>query len=175
MSDATIQNSSLAFRPTNGNIDDVRPELFGGKSGNGGPSDDVGGDGGLGQGTRLPIEDINGFKRIFGGIGGEGGFGPNKGGIDGEGQATQFGSRLLPASCKGLPSLPMVEFCLAYDLDEDVLKRLREQGFKMSGALYGLKDEDLMKVGFKLGHVAEVKRALREFVDAAEAGSQRAG
>ncbi|KAJ7608424.1 hypothetical protein FB45DRAFT_1067511 [Roridomyces roridus] len=159
----------------NGNSEDIRPELFGGQGGKGGASDDIGGDGGLGEGTRLAIQDIHEFKRIFGGTGGEGGFGPNKGGIGGMGQATQLGSRLLPASYRGLPSLPIVEFGLAYDLDEDILERLREQGFKMSGALYGLKDDDLMRVGFKVGHVAEMKRALREFVEAVEAGSQRAG
>ncbi|KAJ7614936.1 hypothetical protein FB45DRAFT_873803 [Roridomyces roridus] len=156
-----------------GNFEDVRPELFGGTGGKGGASDDIGGEGGFGQGTRLPIEDVNEFKRVLGGTGGEGGFGPNKGGFGGMGQATQFGGRLLPAFAsggKGLPNLPLVEFCHTYDLDEDILERLREQGFKMSAALYGLKDDDLMGVGFKVGHVAEVKRALREFVEHVEAG-----
>ncbi|KAJ7254486.1 hypothetical protein C8J57DRAFT_1347039 [Mycena rebaudengoi] len=138
-------------------------ELFGGTGGKGGSGGHTGGEGGLGEAAQLAIENVDRFRRIHGGTGGEGGPGDMIGGRGGTGQGPKFSHQLLSVDVKGLPLLAMSEFCREYKLSDNIHKLLDDQGFETVGALFRLTDTDLKDAGFKIGHVAEVRRALNHF------------
>ncbi|KAJ7776512.1 hypothetical protein DFH07DRAFT_766708 [Mycena maculata] len=141
----------------------------GGTGGKGGKGGQTGGEGGLGEAAQLAIENVDRFHRIRGGTGGEGGGGDVIGGRGGTGQGPKFGHQLLSIDGNGLPLLTMAEFCREYKLSDKIHKLLDGQGFETVGALLKLTDTDLENAGFKVGHIAELKRALDNF--AAKNGS----
>lgn len=63
-----------------------------------------------------------------------------------------------------VPTLSLEEFSKKYALGDSVRKLLENQGFETAGALLEISDSDLESVDFKKGHIAELKRALRDFL-----------
>ena len=100
---------------------------------------------------------------MLGGTGGEGGAGDVIGGRGGTGQGPKFSHQLLSIDGTGLPPLTMAEFCQEYKLSDKIHKLLDDQGFETVGALLKITDADLENAGFKVGHIAELKRALSNF------------
>ncbi|KAF7377894.1 hypothetical protein MSAN_00213100 [Mycena sanguinolenta] len=135
-------------------------ELSGGTGGKGGQGGHIGGEGGLGEAAQLTIESAAHFRRIRGGTGGEGGAGDMIGGRGGTGQGPRFSRQLLVANGNVLPPLTMAEFCEEYKISDRIHKLLEDQGFGTVGALSELTDTELENTGFKVGHIAELKRAL---------------
>ncbi|KAJ7735879.1 hypothetical protein DFH07DRAFT_779898 [Mycena maculata] len=141
----------------------VLQSLQGGTGAKGGYGGRTGGDGGLGEAAQLAIEEVGRFRQIRGGTGGEGGPGDIVGGHGGTGQGPKFGKQLLSIGGKDLPALSMVEFCQEYKLSDKIHRLLDDQGFETVGALFKLTDTDLTNAGFKIGHTAELRRALDDF------------
>ncbi|KAJ6461675.1 hypothetical protein C8R45DRAFT_1220661 [Mycena sanguinolenta] len=90
----------------------------------------------------------------------------------GNGNPAQSATRAVSLDGKtiSVPDLPIKDFCENYRLDEKIEKLLKDQAFDSAGALLEVSEEDLRAVGFKLGQVAELKRALREWLDAVQSG-----
>ncbi|KAJ6587899.1 hypothetical protein B0H19DRAFT_1097361 [Mycena capillaripes] len=109
------------------------------------------------------MESVNRFRRIHGGTGGEGGPSDIIGGRGGTGQGTRFSHQLLCIDGKDLPRLSLAEFCQEYKLSDKIHQLLDDQGFETVGALLEVTDTDLKDIGFKIGHIAELKRALNDF------------
>ncbi|KAJ7814820.1 hypothetical protein B0H14DRAFT_2603865 [Mycena olivaceomarginata] len=135
--------------------EDTRPEFIGGTGGKGGYGGHTGGEGGLGEAAQLAIES---------GIGGEGGSGNVKGGPGGTGQGPRISHPLLAIDGNGLPPLTLAKFCQEYTLGGNLQKLLQDQGFEMVGGLLEANDTAFENTGFKFGHIAELKRALNDFV-----------
>ncbi|KAJ6540424.1 hypothetical protein B0H19DRAFT_1313086 [Mycena capillaripes] len=135
----------------------------GGTGGKGGEGGYTGGEGGLGEAAQLAMENVDRFRRIHGGTGGEGGASDNIGGRGGAGQGPRFSHQLLSIDGKGLPPLSVAEFCQEYQLSDKIHQLLDNQGFETVGALFKLTDTDLKDAGFKIGHIAELRRALDDF------------
>lgn len=55
------------------------------------------------------------------------------------------------------------EFCQKYRLGHKIYQLLDDEGFEMAGALFMLKRQDLENAKWKMGHIAELERALNEF------------
>ncbi|KAJ7750751.1 hypothetical protein B0H14DRAFT_2981778, partial [Mycena olivaceomarginata] len=128
--------------------EDTRPEFIGGTGGKGGYGGHTGGEGGLGEAAQLAIENVGLFRRIQGGIGGEGGSGNVKGGPGGTGQGPRIGHPLLAIDGNG----------------GNLQKLLQDQGFETVGGLLEANDTAFENAGFKFGHIAELTRALNDFV-----------
>ncbi|KAJ7450597.1 hypothetical protein FB451DRAFT_719812 [Mycena latifolia] len=62
-----------------------------------------------------------------------------------------------------LPLLPMAEFCLITSLSNHICVLLEDCGFSTSRALFEAVQSDLEKVGFQVGHIIELRRALKQF------------
>ncbi|KAF7291709.1 hypothetical protein HMN09_01262500 [Mycena chlorophos] len=146
---------------------DERPTLEGGEGGAGGKAD-YGGEGGVGQGTLLNLTDAAAFKAVKGGIGGVGGEGITKGGTGGLGEATKLNHMIIMLGSKNrtvvLPPLSIADFCKKYRLSPAIQKILEEEEYALASSLLELSDEDLKDLKFKRGQIAEVKRALREYL-----------
>jgi hypothetical protein len=99
-------------------------------------------------------------------MGGEGGEGGDEGGVGGLGQGQRFASKLMVihGGPMNVPSLTVGAFCHAYRLSDRIRNLLDEQGFKTTAALLEITDDCLREVGFKVGQIAEIKRALRQFL-----------
>jgi len=63
-----------------------------------------------------------------------------------------------------VPSLSVQEFCRKYKVGDEIRGLLENEGFKTAGALLEVSDSDLKDAGFRSGHVAEVKRALKDWL-----------
>ncbi|KAJ7894329.1 hypothetical protein B0H14DRAFT_2683988, partial [Mycena olivaceomarginata] len=137
--------------------EDTRPEFAGGTGGKGGHGGHTGGQGGLGEAAQLAIENVGLFRRIQGGIGGEGGPGEVKGG-------PRISHPLLAIDGNRLPPLTLAKFCQEYTLSGNLQKLLQDQGFETVGGLLEANDTDFENAGFKFGHIAELTRALNDFV-----------
>nr|GAT50621.1 predicted protein [Mycena chlorophos] len=146
---------------------DERPTLEGGEGGAGGKAD-YGGDGGRGQGTLLNLTDAVAFKAVKGGTGGTGGEGITKGGTGGLGEATRLNHMIIMLGSKNrtvvLPPLSVADFCKKYRLSPAIQKILEEEEYAFASSLLELSDEDLKDLKLKRGQIAEVKRALREYL-----------
>jgi hypothetical protein len=58
----------------------------------------------------------------------------------------------------------MAQFCREYQVSDKIRGRLEADGFETAKALFNVSENDLMADGYKRGHIAELKRALKEFV-----------
>jgi hypothetical protein len=56
------------------------------------------------------------------------------------------------------------EFCQQYHLNQGICKLLNDAEFESAGALLEVAEGNLERAGFKQGQIAELKRALREFL-----------
>jgi hypothetical protein len=57
----------------------------------------------------------------------------------------------------------VAEFCRDYKLSDKIHKLLDDGGFETVGALFEVTDTDLKEAGFKIGHISELQRALKNF------------
>lgn len=71
---------------------------------------------------------------------------------------------LVRGRAGALPTLPLAEFCQEYRLSEKIRNLLDEQGFETAGSLLEVSDISLLEDGFKKGQIAEMKRALTQFL-----------
>ncbi|KAJ7219794.1 hypothetical protein B0H12DRAFT_1329205 [Mycena haematopus] len=83
-----------------------RPSLRGGTGGEGGWGAKLGGRGGIGEGSRMRVEDALDFSTLEGGTGGNGGASEEQGGIGGVGKAISFDYGPTPALGKDSPRSP---------------------------------------------------------------------
>ncbi|KAF8150308.1 hypothetical protein K438DRAFT_442351 [Mycena galopus ATCC 62051] len=60
--------------------------------------------------------------------------------------------------------MSLSEFCRQYRVSDKIRRQLDKQGFETVGALLEVSDTSLRKAGLKSGQIAELKRALEEFV-----------
>ncbi|KAJ7785430.1 hypothetical protein B0H14DRAFT_2958674 [Mycena olivaceomarginata] len=140
-------------------------ELFGGTGGEGGEGGHTGGGSGLEEAAQLAMENVDRFRRVHGGTGGEDGPGDVVGGRGGTGRGPRFSHQLIRIDGKGLPPLSVAEFCQEYKLTDKIHKLLDDQGFETVGALPKITGTDLKDAGFKIGHIAELRRALDDFAE----------
>ncbi|KAJ7041133.1 hypothetical protein C8F04DRAFT_1253203 [Mycena alexandri] len=96
-------------------------------------------------------------SNIKSGTGGIGGRGELQDGINGSLYAGKMG--------EAVNDMPLKDFCAQYKVGKDVLERLGQLGFTTAGALLGVEDDQLADMGFNLGHISELKRALKLFAD----------
>ncbi|KAK7055071.1 hypothetical protein R3P38DRAFT_2844945 [Favolaschia claudopus] len=150
------------------------PAVTGGRGGAGGKSNRTGGGGGLGEAPRMAVEYAQYFSAVNGGDGGEGGFGANQGGLGGIGQGPRFSQKLMHTDAAvrvRMPHLSVKDFCRSYGVSATICKLLSDQGFETAGSLLETDDYTLSDIGFKQGQIAELKRALGQFVAYASAST----
>jgi len=63
-----------------------------------------------------------------------------------------------------VPNLSVAEFCKEYRLSDEIRELLQNEKFETAGAVLEAAEGNLEKAGFKQGQIAELKRALREFL-----------
>ncbi|KAJ7744250.1 hypothetical protein DFH07DRAFT_777116 [Mycena maculata] len=63
-----------------------------------------------------------------------------------------------------VPTGTVSQFCHQYCLGEKIKTALEKEGFETAGALTEVSDTALLDVGLQNGHIAEIKRALKEFL-----------
>ncbi|KAJ6479090.1 hypothetical protein C8R45DRAFT_1006583 [Mycena sanguinolenta] len=87
------------------------------------------------------------------------------GGKGGTGEGLKLGEPMVSirdgAQVPGL-NVTMDEFCRRYCLGEEIAKLLRHHGFGSPRSFQEVEDLELHKAGFKVGHIAELKWALRK-------------
>ncbi|KAF7358598.1 hypothetical protein MSAN_01198300 [Mycena sanguinolenta] len=135
--------------------------IYGGVGGKGGGGTHGGGEGGVGEASQIPIGMVSIFAKILGGMGGEGGAGGSFGGRGGIGRGSVFSEFLGRAHERTLNAPPTL--LADYSMAEELREMLLQQGFVTVGALVMVTGEDLVKVGFKTGHIATLKEILRRF------------
>ncbi|KAJ7705626.1 hypothetical protein B0H16DRAFT_701855 [Mycena metata] len=122
--------------------------LRGGYGGVGGDADRDGGIGGNGQGPQIAPEELGLYSHITGGFGGAGGYGKLVGGTGGVGERPDFMRKLYTGEIGADMSLE--DFYAQFNLDDDILDRLRKFKFKTVGALAQVTDVELGREGFSL-------------------------
>ncbi|KAF8155028.1 hypothetical protein K438DRAFT_1863074 [Mycena galopus ATCC 62051] len=60
--------------------------------------------------------------------------------------------------------MTVTEFCCKYNLSDNIRQRLEEEEFKTAGAVLEISETTLQTAGFKSGQIADLKRALKEFL-----------
>jgi hypothetical protein len=65
-----------------------------------------------------------------------------------------------------VPPMKISDFCHQYCINTNVLELLEKSGFETAGALLDVTEDNLKDVGLQPGNIAEMKRALREFLSA---------
>ncbi|KAJ7744242.1 hypothetical protein DFH07DRAFT_777107 [Mycena maculata] len=145
-----------------------RPWFSGGQGGNGGPGNEKGGRGGPGHGNQMTVDQLNRVlpsANVRGGIGGEGGRGGIQGGSGGPGYGTTLVNPLWTfGKTDGVPPCLMAQFCRDYYLSDQIRTCLEEYGLGTTGALFEVDESELKAAGLKGGHIAEIRRALKQFV-----------
>ncbi|KAJ7267037.1 hypothetical protein B0H12DRAFT_144673 [Mycena haematopus] len=139
----------------------------GGRGGAGGYGAQFGGCGGLGEGAQISLEAASLFGTITGGTGGTGGASANKGGTGGTGEGSKFSQPLCSIDDETRHQLPYMTLDSAsedFKITPDLRQLLKDQGFQTVGSLFEVQEADLQRLNFKLGHVASLRVALRNFV-----------
>ncbi|KAJ7657853.1 hypothetical protein DFH06DRAFT_1197302 [Mycena polygramma] len=124
-----------------------------------------GGDGGMGEAPRIAAGDLRFFgAKLYGGIGGQGGEGGAGGlrGIDGISQESSNPPPTTDEQAVNTPNLTVAEFCRQYRVSREIQEILEKEGYKTERELREVTDGTLEKVGFEIGQIAELKRALKE-------------
>ncbi|KAJ7041125.1 hypothetical protein C8F04DRAFT_1080295 [Mycena alexandri] len=112
---------------------------------------------------------------IEGGLGGLGGGGISLGGSGGVGERPDILVQTLyvgKISEAARVNMPLKEFCTTYKVNKDLFNRLVEAGFSTVAGLLKVTTADLRDEGFSIGHIAELQRALEQFVAKNEVGKQ---
>ncbi|KAJ6514788.1 hypothetical protein DFH09DRAFT_1431435 [Mycena vulgaris] len=162
-----------AYASTNSPVEPInagsRPGVYGGIGGDGGNANGGKGhaaEGGVGEGTEFTIIALNGIlptADVYGGKGGKGGDGESaaKGGV---GCAPKIVQSLQPSiKTENLPHLALAQFCTQYKLSHKILDLLHEAGFETAASLCEVTEKTLKEANFKVGQIAELKRALKQF------------
>ncbi|KAJ7875258.1 hypothetical protein B0H14DRAFT_2715794 [Mycena olivaceomarginata] len=158
-------------QPTNPPFTRALPEasynysvLSGGTGGQGGPSKNKGGGGGLGEAPQISAAEARRYNEINGGVGGQGGEGGVEGGMGGVGQGPRFAKMLVVVDGKTaarVPHLTIAKFCKQFQLSEKIWWLLQEEGYETAG-------RSRSSVGLEAGQIAEVQRGLKEFLAKAQ-------
>ncbi|KAF7331203.1 hypothetical protein MSAN_02439000 [Mycena sanguinolenta] len=132
------------------------------KAGRGGKK---GGNGGIGERPHISRDDIHRFSGIHGGTGGVGGEGGDDGGDGGAGQGPNISTELLPAEeLASVPDMAIDDFCKEYGVRDTSRDLLEKDGFDTVGGILEVSSEDLKAIGLKSGEIAQLRRALRQFL-----------
>ncbi|KAF8150277.1 kinase-like domain-containing protein [Mycena galopus ATCC 62051] len=90
---------------------------------------------------------------------------------DGFGGKNQPGAHGAPTNLLGIegqtpcvPNISVLDFCLQYRVSDKIRQLLDEEGFETAGSLLEMSDMSLKEAGFRVGQIAELKRALKELV-----------
>ncbi|KAJ6476985.1 hypothetical protein C8R45DRAFT_1102269 [Mycena sanguinolenta] len=138
----------------------LKPKVGGGKGGGGGEGG-IPGKGGRGEAPQVDKSNAHYFQGIDGGEGGKGGNAVGATGQDGkggEGEGPKFGRGMT----EDFPDLNPPDVKLEdLRLHPDLLALLKDQYFEDVGGLSYVTDVDLGREGFSLGHIAQLKAALR--------------
>ncbi|KAK6995840.1 hypothetical protein R3P38DRAFT_3075390 [Favolaschia claudopus] len=65
-----------------------------------------------------------------------------------------------------VPAMTVVNFCETYDLGENIRNRLEDEEFRTAGSILEVSEATLYDAGFKGGQIAEIKKALKELLNA---------
>ncbi|KAJ6476987.1 hypothetical protein C8R45DRAFT_1158203 [Mycena sanguinolenta] len=139
--------------------------ICGGIGGAGGGGE-LGGSGGLGEAPQIRVREesyASCFFQLVGGTGGIGGDGTLYGGGGGTGGGVVLSKRLVSMEREAryqVSRLPLDKL----DLKDRLRYWLYEHGFVTVGGLLEVYDTDLKEAGFKIGHIAGLKRALEVFL-----------
>ncbi|KAJ7499607.1 hypothetical protein FB451DRAFT_1549172 [Mycena latifolia] len=88
-------------------------------------------------------------------------------------ESTVIDSRLLcESTLAGSQTLEIKEFCTKYALSSKIRGRLEENEFETAEVLFTVTDAILKEAGFKLGQIAELKRALTQYASGVPSTSQ---
>ncbi|KAJ7196311.1 hypothetical protein B0H12DRAFT_1082038 [Mycena haematopus] len=63
-----------------------------------------------------------------------------------------------------LPVMSVDEFCRQYNLSENIREHLTKEEFQTAGSLLEVSESTLQAAGFKSGQIADLKKALKEFL-----------
>ncbi|KAJ6505367.1 hypothetical protein C8R45DRAFT_1070099 [Mycena sanguinolenta] len=63
-----------------------------------------------------------------------------------------------------LPVMSVDEFCRKYNLSENIREQLKKEEFQTAGSLLEVSESTLQTAGFKSGQIADLKKALKEFL-----------
>ncbi|KAJ7196317.1 hypothetical protein B0H12DRAFT_1168630 [Mycena haematopus] len=63
-----------------------------------------------------------------------------------------------------VPVMTVDEFCRKYHLSENIRQHLEDEEFKTAGAVLEVSETTLQAAGFKSGQIADLKKALKEFL-----------
>ncbi|KAF8169199.1 hypothetical protein K438DRAFT_1855840 [Mycena galopus ATCC 62051] len=86
------------------------------------------------------------------------------GGLGGDGDGPNFSRQLVYGQTPRVPTMSLSEFCRQYRVSDKIRRQLDEQGFETAGSLFEVSDMTLHEAGLKSGHIAELKRALKEYM-----------
>ena len=59
--------------------------------------------------------------------------------------------------------MPLSTFCTQYGLSDEILAKLTKNGYTRTRTLRFIQTDDLNKIGFMLGEVAEMKDAVEQW------------
>lgn len=69
-------------------------------------------------------------------------------------------ANLIPSHLHPGPRIPIDKFCNLYDLGENIVRQLKENGFMGTQAFRFIETKDLKDMGFKPGEIADSKDAI---------------
>ncbi|KAF7357917.1 hypothetical protein MVEN_00838100 [Mycena venus] len=154
--DSEQVQKTRADHETKTKIQTKYPRLFGEDSG-----EKVDVVGGIGGGNKMGIEQAQLFSEFNGGIGGGGGRDGEEGGRGATGQGTKFPRPLMSVDQTARRRVPPFT---RLDITDGLRKVLEGQGFVTVGGLCEVSEDDLESVGLQVGHIAALKRALKDFL-----------
>ncbi|KAJ7189297.1 hypothetical protein GGX14DRAFT_580821 [Mycena pura] len=70
---------------------------------------------------------------------------------------------LLPVGTEPGPKLLIADFCRAYELDDSVLKKLADEGYKTTASFRFVLLQDLVRMSFRSGEIAELREAVMQW------------
>ncbi|KAF8172353.1 hypothetical protein K438DRAFT_1851569 [Mycena galopus ATCC 62051] len=138
--------------------------IDGGQGEVGGPGVVLGGTGGNGAATKIPVLYVALFSKIAGGIGGAGGYAVKQGGQGGVGKANIFPRHIFFIDEKTQRQmllqtpLPLGEL----EIDTELRDQLEKHGFRTAGGLFEAYEQDLQPPDFKRGDITSLKAVLRK-------------
>ncbi|KAF7367859.1 hypothetical protein MSAN_00850400 [Mycena sanguinolenta] len=63
-----------------------------------------------------------------------------------------------------LPVMSVDEFCGKYNLSQNIREQLKKEEFQTAGSLLEVSESTLQNAGFKSGQIADLKKALKDFL-----------
>lgn len=77
--------------------------------------------------------------------------------------ASAFADMLLPPNTNCGMKISVTEFCRIHQLDDSILHKLTNEGYKTTAAFRYVSLKDLEKINFLSGEIAELREAVREW------------